>query len=125
MCYVYTVKNYFNKTVSEVSEEITKNKLKPIIIGESEKVINQYPNVGIKLNVSNKVFLLTASKEYKMIDISGWSRSDVETYCKLLNLNVTFDGYGYVKQYSIKKDTVIKKDDILSVTLEPKYKKES
>jgi hypothetical protein len=59
-----------------------------------------------------------------MLDIKGWSRSDVETYAKLLNMNVTFEGYGYVKSYSVKKDTVINRDIILNVTLEPKYKEE-
>ena len=77
-----------------------------------------------RLNVGNKIFLLTTSDEYKMLDIKGWSRSDVETYAKLLNMNVTFEGYGYVKSYSVKKDTVINRDIILNVTLEPKYKEE-
>ena len=121
---VSTIENYSNKQVKDVEASIKANKLTPIILGDGLKVINQYPKEGIKLNVSNKVFLLTASNEYKMLEIKGWSRSDVETYAKLLNIKVTFDGYGYVKKYSIKKDTVIHSDDILSVTLEPKYKKE-
>ena len=121
---VTTIENYSNKLVSEVETTIKSCKLTPVIVGDGPKVIDQYPKEGIKLNVSNKVFLLTVSSEYKMLDIKGWSRSDVETYAKLLNLKVTFDGYGYVKKYSIKKDTVLKNDDILSVTLEPKYQKE-
>ena len=121
---VYDVRNYTNEKVEDVSKEITDNKLTAIVIGSGEKIINQYPKENNRLNVGNKIFLLTASDEYKMLDIKGWSRSDVETYMKLLNMNVTFEGYGYVKSYSIKKDTVLNRDTILNVTLEPKYKKE-
>lgn len=121
---VYTVRNYINKNSEDVSKEITNNKLTPVIIGDGQVIINQFPKEDTKLNVGNKVFLLTTSENHKMIDISGWSRSDVLTYSKLLNIKVDFDGYGYVKTYSIKKDTVIGKDETLNVTLEPKYKKE-
>ena len=118
---VYTVKNYINKSINDAQNEITSNKLVPIVIGEGEKVINQYPSKSTKLNVNNKIFLLTSSEKYKMLDIKGWSRSEVSTYAKLVNLSVTFEGYGYVKKYSIKKDSELSSDDILSVTLEPKY----
>lgn len=121
---VYDVRNYTNEKAEDVSKEITDNKLIPIVIGSGEKIINQYPKENNRLNVGNKIFLLTTSNEYKMLDIKGWSRSDVETYAKLLNMNVTFEGYGYVKSYSVKKDTVINRDIILNVTLEPKYKEE-
>ena len=121
---VYEVKNYINKNIEEVKNEITENGLSPIVIGTGEKIINQYPKENNKLNVGNKIFLLTPSNEYKMIDIKGFSRSEVETYAKLSGIKVSFEGYGYVKSYSIKKDSVINQEDILSVTLEPKYKEE-
>lgn len=121
---VYQVENYINSDIKVVKEKITNKKLIPIVIGTGDKIINQYPKEGTKLNIDNKIFLLTASNEYKMLDISSWSRSEVQTYAKLLNLKVVFEGYGYVKQFSIKKNTIIKNDDILNVVLEPKYKEE-
>ena len=100
------------------------NKLKPIVLGTGNKVIRQHPETNTTLNVGNKVFLKTNSEEYKMPDIKGWSRSEVETMCKLLGLEVTFEGYGYVTKYSIEKDTVIDFSETLEVKLETKYKEE-
>ena len=122
---VYTTKMYINKNTQEVKEEITNSKLKPIVLGDGSKVIKQYPESNKTLNVGNKIFLKTNSNEYKMPDIKGWSRNEVETMCKLLDLDVAFDGYGYVTKYSIEKDTIIDFSDTLEVTLETKYKEET
>ena len=118
---VFEVGNYTNKDVKSISENISVGKLKPIVIGSGNKVIKQHPSEKTVLNIGNKVFLLTNSTEYKMEDITGWSRSEVETYAKLIGLSVTFDGYGYVKTFSIEKDKPIKQGDTLEVVLETKY----
>ena len=117
----YTLKGYINSDVESVSEELTKEELKPIVIGDGKKIIKQFPVSGTTLNAGNKVLLVTSSEEYKMLDIKGWSRSEVTAYANFMGLNTSFDGYGYVKSYSIEKDTVIKKNDLLEVVLEPKY----
>ena len=39
--------------------------------------------------------------------------------------NVNFDGYGYVKSYDVKNDSVIDINNPLNVVLEPKYKEET
>ena len=116
---------YVNKNTEDVKEEVSVCGLKPIILGTGNKVIVQYPEPNSLLNVGNKMFLKTNSLEYKMPDITGWSRNEVETMTKLLGLDVDFDGYGYVKSYSIKKDTVIDFSETLEVILEPKYKEET
>ena len=59
-----------------------------------------------------------------MVDIKDWSRNDVLSYAKLINLNVVFNGFGYVKDYSIDKNSEIDLSKTLEVTLEPKYKLE-
>ncbi len=120
----YTLKSYVSKNVSDVSKEINDAGLKSIVIGDGDKVIKQYPNEDVTLNKNSKVFLLTNSNSYKMIDINGWSRNDVLSFTKLINLNTTFSGFGYVKEYSLKKNSEIDLTQTLEVTLEPKYKEE-
>ena len=56
-----------------------------------------------------------------MIDITGWSRNEVSAYAKLLGIEVSFEGYGYVKEFNIKKDTIIDKNVKLEVKLETKF----
>ena len=117
----YVISSYINKDVESVSAKLNESGLSSVIVGDGAKIIKQYPSNGSVLNLGNKVFLFTNSKEYKMLDIKGWSRSDVIKLCDFFNIDVVFDGYGYVKEYSIKKDTVLKDDMILNVTLEPKF----
>ena len=54
-----------------------------------------------------------------MINIKGWSRNDVSTFANMVGLGVNYDGYGYVKTYSIKEGTLLDKTSKLEVTLEP------
>ena len=104
--------------------EIKESKLSPIIIGDGDKIIKQYPNENVILNQGSKIFLVTNYNTVKMQDITGWSRNEIDTYAKLINLNVTFNGFGYAKEYSINKNSIIDTSKILEVTLEPKYTEE-
>ena len=120
----FEVNNYLNKNPETVSKEISSAKLIPVVIGDGKKIINQYPSAGAKLNIGNKVFLLTNANEFNMIDITSWSRGDTEVLCKLLNLDVSFDGFGYVKEYSFEKDKPIDFSNILEVKLDTLFKEE-
>lgn len=120
----YTTKSYINLDVNTVKTSLEVSSMEPIIIGEGTKIIKQYPSSNTKLNAHNKIFLVTNDSNYKMIDIKGWSRSDVSTYANLTGLDVTFDGYGYVKTYSIKSGTELVNGSKLEVALEPKFKEE-
>ena len=121
---VYIVDNYINKDINESSTQITSSGLKVVVLGDGQKVIKQSPSEGTILNPKNKVFLLTPSNEYKMPDIIGWSRSDIEVLCKLLDINVKFDGFGYATETNIKEGEVITKETSLEVKLENKYREE-
>ena len=121
---IFTTESYINKDTKLVSENLEKSMMETIIIGDGDKIINQYPSANTKLNVGNKIFLLTNSDKYIMPDIKDWSRSDVSIFANFIGLKTSFEGYGYVKEYSIKKDTEINIKDTLKVVLENKYKKE-
>ena len=117
----YEVPIFISKPTNESSSSIKNAGLNAIVIGDGEKVINQYPKEKTVLNTNNKVFLLTSSNEYKMPDIEGWSRSDVQILCNLLNIKVTFEGFGYVEEYNIEEGTTIDTNTRLEVKLRSKY----
>ena len=117
----FKIDSYINDKSKEIAEMLIKKQMTPIIIGEGEKIINQYPNKNTELNLKNKVFLLTNAKEYKMLDITGWSRNEVETFAKLTGIKVNLEGYGYVKEFNIKKDEIINSETILEVKMGAKY----
>ncbi len=118
----YTVESFINKDADSSALILENNNMESVIIGEGEKIIKQYPNKGVTLNVNNKVFLLTNDNKYKMPNIKGWSRNDVLTFAKLINLNVTFEGTGYVDSFNIKEDTEIDLNGTLEVKMKEKYK---
>lgn len=118
----YTVESFINKDADTFALILENNNMESVIIGEGEKIIKQYPNKGVTLNVNNKVFLLTNDNKYKMPNIKGWSRNDVLTFAKLINLNVTFEGTGYVDSFNIKEDTEIDLNGTLEVKMKEKYK---
>lgn len=120
---IIKVANYINTKVEYSKEIINTLKLNPIIIGNGEKVINQYPRKNSTLVAGNKIFLLTNSKEYKMPDIKDWSLTEVISFCNLIGLKYEYDGYGYVKDFNISKDSVIDINTTLKLTLEPKKEK--
>ena len=117
----FVVDSYLSDSIEEVSKKLTDSNIIPVVIGNGEKIINQYPLKGSILNLNNKIFFLTNSDKYKMLDIKGWSRGDVNTYANFLGIDVLFEGSGYVSEYSIAKGTEITENMILNVTLNPKF----
>lgn len=122
---IYSVDTYINKEASVVNEILTNSNMNPIVIGEGSKIIKQYPNKGTKLNLGSKIFLLTNSSEYKMPNINGWSRNDINAFANLINLNVKYTGNGYAEKYNIEKNTPIDLKSTLEVELKPKYQEEA
>ena len=120
----YKIQGYINKDIEIVTEELEKNKMEPIVIGEGKKIINQYPKEGTLMDLENKVFLLTNDSEYKMPDIKGWSRNEILTFANMVGLDVNFSGKGYAKEYNIEKNSVIDNKEILEVILEPNFESE-
>ncbi len=110
----FTLGSYINKDTETTKELLSSASLLPIVIGNGNKIIKQYPSNNVTLNAGNKVFLLTNNGDYELPDIKDWSRNDIDTICKLLNINVTFEGYGYAKTYKYENDN-------LEVVLETKY----
>ena len=118
----FSVDTYISKSTENVKEDLIKANIIPVIIGNGEKVIDQYPKKGSVLNQGNKIFLNTNSSKYEMLNIKGWSRSDVISYANFLGIDVIFEGNGYVSDFNIKVGEEITNDTILNVKLEPKFK---
>lgn len=113
----YELSTYINKNVSDVKETLQQNNLDVVVIGDGNKVIKQYPSKGTTLISKDKVFLLTNGNNYTMPNINNWSRYDVIKLCEFINMEYSFDGYGYVASQSIKTGTKIDENSKLEVLL--------
>lgn len=117
----YIQENFINKKTIDVTKKLDEKKVKYVLIGDGEKIINTYPTKNSVVNTNERVFLLTSGTSYKMPNIKNYSLKDVLALCELLDIDVTVDGNGYVKSYNIKEGTLISKDMVLEVKLEPLY----
>ena len=115
------IDNYLNKDVKEITNYLTNNNIKVIQIGNGNKIIKQYPSANTNIIKGDKVFLQTNSDEFVMPNIVGYSKNELSILCKLMKLNVKYNGNGYVKTQSIKEGEKITKDSVLEVTMEMKF----
>ncbi len=113
----YTIDSYINLDTLVASNNISNLSLNPIIIGDGNRVISQYPSKGSKALTNDKVFLVTNGTNIYLPDFTGWSRYNVMKYCELINLECSFSGYGYVESQSIAKNTLVTPDTKLEITL--------
>ena len=113
----YTVPTYVNKKLDDVKTDLNNKNLIPVVIGDGTKVINQYPTKNTKVIKGDKIFLLTNSKNYSMLNLKDWSKHEVSKYCELLNIECTYSGYGYVEEQSIPIGTSLNESSKLEVKL--------
>ncbi|MGM7635936.1 penicillin-binding protein [Bacillus sp. Hm123] len=121
---VKTVKlqDWTKKKKEEAVKSLSKDGVKPVVIGKGRKIVGQLPETGAKLLQGEKVILKTDG-ELTMPDLKGWSLRDVTKLANLANLRVSFTGEGYVQSQNIQPGTVLKSNQKLIVTLKkPKEK---
>lgn len=116
----YYLDNYTNHSLEDVVSYLKQHNVEPIIIGNGNIIINQYPYKS-NVTLNDKVFLVTNSNNFIMPNITGYSKNEVMTLCKLMNINYIINGNGYVKNQSIAVGEVVNKESILEVNLNLLY----
>ena len=113
----FTIESYINKDVEDITKKLEENDIKVLKIGTGNKIIKQYPNIGTKITLQDRVILLTNSNEFEMPSLKGLSRNEAKVVLDLLNVKYKFDGYGYVYEQSISEGTKIKDDMKINLKL--------
>lgn len=118
---IIKINNYLNKTTISANSDIINVGATPIIIGDGDRVISQYPPVNTRTSQSSKIFLVTNGTSITMPNMIGWSSSEVEIFARLSGVKYECNGYGYVVSTNIANGAIInKEEDILMVELQPK-----
>ena len=113
----YKLETYISKNVKDVKPLLEKNNLKVIIIGDGDKIINQYPSKNATVIANDKVYLVTNGTNYTMPNMSNWSRYEVIKFCEIVGIDYSFDGFGYVASQNIPEGTKIDESTKLEVLL--------
>ncbi len=98
----YIIDNFLNKDVEIVKNTLNIKGINYEIIGDGNKVINQYPLKGSSVN--GKVLLLTNSKNKVVPNVIGYSRKTLINLANLLNIDYNIEGNGYVESYTVDVD---------------------
>ena len=101
----------------ELAEELRRNLVQPIVIGSGTKIKESSVEEGTNLDANQQILLLSDKVE-EMPDLYGWSKKNVETFAKWLNLEVEFEGTGEtVKKQSVRSNTALKDLQKIKITL--------
>jgi len=114
----YTIENYVNKDISIVKENLEKTDLDVIILGDGDRVINQYPYVNTEVITNDKIYLLT-NGEVTMPNLKGYTRIEAISLLNLLGIDYEIEGYGKVVEQSVKEKEKIPIS--VKLTLEQEY----
>ncbi len=97
----FQIGSYINLNTNDVKESLENKGLDVIVLGNGDRIINQYP-MNTTLLQGDKIFLLTNDSNVKMPSLIGYTKIECISLLNLLNVDYEFEGYGYVTEQSIK-----------------------
>lgn len=114
---VINIASYINQGKNETVKLLEKYGLCPIVIGDGEYIINQYPSTNSSVLYGSKVFLVTNVNNITMPNVIGWTHNEINTFAKLIKINYNIDGYGKVINTNIPEGSIIDLNNDLLVEL--------
>ena len=91
--------------------------MRVFVLGDGEKVINQYPSDNTSLYKDSVVVLLTNNYNKAMPNLVGLSYKDAYNILELMGVKYRFEGNGYVVSQSIIDNAIVNDSDEVIVTL--------
>ncbi len=98
--------NYINKNVQDIENELSNKGISVVVIGNGDKIVNQYPSSNSIL-LNDKVYLLTNNYNKEMIDVIGLSFKDASNLLKMLDISYDTEGIGYVYEQSVPPGSIV------------------
>ena len=113
------IESYFNKDISDIKGELEDKNIRVLQIGDGDKVIDQYPSYGNVIYEDDLVILKSNHLNNIMPNLVGLSRKEASNILRLMDIEYTLEGNGYVYEQSISEGDLI--EGPLIVKLESKY----
>lgn len=102
-------------------QDVKAARLEPIVMGDGDKVVAQYPAGGQATLAGQKAFINT-NTQIRVPNMHGWSKNDALIWARLAKLNLIVKGSGFVATQSVTAGTNIE-DGIHEITVELKQPK--
>ena len=113
----YKIESYYNKNRKDIENELMKQNLNVIVIGDGDKIINQYPSINTTVVENDIVILKTNGIEKKVPSFINLSYKESNELCKMLDIECIFEGNGYIIEQDIKENTEITENMTIKLTL--------
>lgn len=98
-----------NSTVVNAETSLFNSGLDPVVIGNGNKVLKQYPISAKEVPAGTKIYLVTIPKEeFKVPDLTGMPLRDAKDLCTVLGIDLKTKGNGVVVKQSLKPNTLYK-----------------
>ena len=117
----YKLGSYINKETELVKSELANNGMKVYVLGNGEKVVEQYPSENSNMYKGSVVAILTDNYDKSIPNLVGVSYKDAVNILKLMGVNYKLNGNGYVISQSIPEETIISNDIVLELELSNGY----
>ncbi len=112
---IIKLNSYISKNVNDSRDDLYNKMLIPIIIGDGDKVISQYPKKNITVVANDKVFLKTNYNNIIMPDMNGWMLNDARVFCNLANIKCDITGSGKVIETSLSANSIVNVNEVLKI----------
>ncbi|MEY8443202.1 penicillin-binding transpeptidase domain-containing protein [Lactococcus ileimucosae] len=112
-----TIGDYEGEAPGKISDELRRNLIAPVVIGQGTKITEQSVPKGEEVKANSRVMLLTDGDHF-MPDMFKWSKEQVEQLAKWYNLKVEYQGSGdHVNTQSVAMGTKLKDNQTITVTM--------
>lgn len=114
----YKIESYYNKNRKDIENELMKQNLNVIVIGNGDKIINQYPSINTTVVENDIVILKTNDIAKKVPSFINLSYKESKELCKMLDIECIYEGNGYTIKQDIEENTEITENMTIKLTLE-------
>lgn len=111
----FVLDSYKNQSLDFAKTILTQHQLSPLVIGDGNTVMDQYPKAQSEVSSKSRVFLSTNGTNITMPSMEGWSRKEAEAFALMANVNIEFDGVGTIYKQDVSKGTKLKNNQKIKV----------
>lgn len=108
--------NVIGEDMIESQSKLEAQGLKTVIIGQSDKVEEQYPEANTS-TISNSTVFIKGQGDIQLPSFKGWSKRNVMIYKSLSKLSIEIVGEGFVTEQSLTGGSIVTADTPIVVQL--------
>ena len=113
----YKLPDIIGESPGQTADELRRNLVQPIILGNGSKIEKVSKKIGSNLNANQQILLLTDHFE-ELPDMYGWTKANVDKFSSWTSISIEYEGSGSkVIEQSVDVGTSLEKTKKITITL--------